>query len=74
MPFQVLLTFVIGSGLYVIRRISGTLILPMVLHGLWDSSLFLSVATGVEPSPIQFAIYPLAIVCVIAVMRRDWRW
>jgi membrane protease YdiL (CAAX protease family) len=74
MPFQVLLTFVIGSGLYAIRRMSGTLILPMVLHGLWDSSLFLSVATGVETSPIQFVVYPLAIACVIAVMRRDWRW
>ncbi len=54
-----------------IRRLSGTLLLPMVLHGLWDSSLFLSVATGVEPSMSQFAVYPLAIVCVIAVLRRD---
>lgn len=74
MPVQVLLTFVIGSGLYAIRRISGTLILPMVLHGLWDSSLFLSVATGVAPSPIQFLVYPLAIACVVAVLRRNWRW
>lgn len=71
MPIQLLLTFVMGSGLYAMRRLSGTLLLPMVLHGLWDSSLFLSVATGVEPSMSQFAVYPLAIVCVIAVLRRD---
>lgn len=70
MPFQVLLTFIMGSGLYVIRRVSGTLLLPMILHGLWDSTLFLNVATGGVPSPVQFALYPLAIVCLIAVIRQ----
>lgn len=68
MPFQVLFTFIFGSGMYVIRRLSGTLILPMALHGLWDSSLFLSVSTGVEPSAAQFAVYPLAIVCAIVML------
>jgi membrane protease YdiL (CAAX protease family) len=29
MPIQVLLTFIFGSGMYVIRRTSGTLILPI---------------------------------------------
>lgn len=72
MPVQVLLTFIMGSGLYVIRRMSGTLILPMLLHGLWDSSLFLNVATGGKPSAIQFAVYPLAIICAIAVLRNSW--
>jgi membrane protease YdiL (CAAX protease family) len=72
MPFQVLLTFIMGSGLYVIRRMSGTLILPMIVHGLWDSSLFLNIATGGEPSSTQFAVYPLAIACAIAVVRRNW--
>lgn len=71
MPIQVVLTFIMGSGFYAIRRLSGTLILPMVLHGLWDSSLFLTVATGAEPSLVQFAVYPLAIVCVVAVLRKN---
>ena len=70
MPVQVALTFIMGGGLYVMRRISGTLLLPMAFHGLWDSSLFLSVTTGVTPSAIQFAVYPLAIVCTIAVLLR----
>jgi membrane protease YdiL (CAAX protease family) len=65
MPVQVLLTFIMGSGFYLIRRVSGTLILPMVLHGLWDSSIFLNVATGVESSSVQFVIYPLIIICLI---------
>ena len=72
MPIQVVLTFIMGSGFYVIRRMSGNLILPMILHGLWDSSLFLNVATGGVPSAIQFAIYPLAIACVIAVVPKNW--
>jgi membrane protease YdiL (CAAX protease family) len=71
MPIQVLLTFIMGSGFYVIRRMSGTLILPMILHGLWDSSLFLNIATGGEPSAAQFSAYPLAIVCVIAVLLKN---
>jgi len=78
MPIQVLLTFIMGSGFYVIRRMSGTLILPMILHGLWDSSLFLNVATGGAPSAVQFVVYPLAIACAIAVALkyrnlRHWR-
>jgi membrane protease YdiL (CAAX protease family) len=72
MPVQVLLTFIMGSGLYVIRRVSGTLVLPMVLHGLWDSSIFLSVATGAVPSAAQYVVYPLAIACVVAVLRGNW--
>jgi membrane protease YdiL (CAAX protease family) len=72
MPFQLLLTFVMGSGLYVVRRLSGTLVLPMVLHGLWDSALFLNVATGGTPSLAQFAVYPLALVCIIALLRKEW--
>lgn len=50
------------SALHVPHVIFG---LPMVLHGLWDSSLFLNVAAGREPSPVQFAVYPLAIACAI---------
>lgn len=71
MPFQVLLTFIFGSGMYAVRRTSGTLVLPMVLHGLWDSSLFLSVATGAQPSLVQYAAYPLAIICVIGVLLKQ---
>lgn len=71
MPIQVLLTFVMGSGFYVMRRMSGTLLLPMVLHGLWDSALFLNVATGGNPSAIQYAMYPLSIVCLVALFRSD---
>ena len=58
MPIQVVLTFIFGSGL----------ILPMVLHGLWDSALFLGAATGATPSLWQYAAYPLAMASVAAVL------
>jgi membrane protease YdiL (CAAX protease family) len=72
MPIQVVLTFIMGSGFYVMRRMSGTLLLPMLLHGLWDSALFLNVATGGPLASVQFVIYPLAIACTIVVVRKDW--
>ena len=71
MPIQVLLTFIFGSGMQIIRRTSGTLNLPMVLHGLWDSSLFLSFAMGVEPSAAQNAAYPLAIARAIVLLLKN---
>ncbi len=66
---QLVLTFIMGSGLYVVRRISGTLILPIILHGLWDSSLFASEATRVPISMWQWVVYPIAIVCLVGVFR-----
>lgn len=37
---QVGLTFMMGTILYILRRTTGTLIWPMILHGLWDFSVF----------------------------------
>ena len=71
MPVQVVLTFIIGSGLYAVRRVSGTLLVPIALHGLWDSSLFLNAATGGSPSAIQFVVYPIAAACAIAVLLKS---
>lgn len=39
---QVVITFLIGTVLYLLRRVSGTLIFAMILHGLWDFSTFAS--------------------------------
>lgn len=66
MPIQVLLTFIFGMAMYLVRRLTGTLIIPMIIHGLWDSSQFLSMATGEEPTKALFIVYPLTIICVVA--------
>ena len=71
MPLQVVLTFIVGSLLWATRRLSRTLLLPIFLHGFWDSSIFLPRTTGAQGDLWQFLIYPVAIVCVIAVVRRE---
>ena len=73
LPVQLVLTFVMGSALYAVRRMSGTLLLPIALHGLWDSALFLGVATGAPASNLQLLVYPLAIACVVALLWRGGR-
>lgn len=73
MPIQLALTFIIGGGFFAMRRLSGTLLLPMGLHGLWDSALFLGTASGATPSLLQVAAYPVAIACTIAVVAPQWR-
>lgn len=68
---QFFFAFIVGSLLYSLRRLSGTLIVCMLLHGLWDSSIFLPGATGVEPWAIQAIIYPIAIICAVAVILKN---
>jgi membrane protease YdiL (CAAX protease family) len=41
---QVIFAFVLGSLFYAIRRISGTIVVVMVLHALWDFGSFSHVA------------------------------
>lgn len=71
MIVQLVLTFIIGSLLWAIRRISGTLLLPMVLHGLWDSAIFLPSATGADSYAPQLLVYPIAILVTVGVLRRN---
>ena len=41
---QVIFAFVLGSVFYAIRRISGTILIVMVIHALWDFGTFTHVA------------------------------
>ncbi len=68
---QLVFAFIMGSFLYIARRLSGTLLLPMFLHGFWDSSVFLPGAVGAKPSAYSVLIYPIAVVCIIVFYRNN---
>lgn len=74
---QVVFAFVAGCGFYVIRRLSGTLLVPMILHGAWDFTLFAHAASGAVSSqlklPFQYGTYLISIVLVIVILLADRR-
>ena len=49
---QVAIAFGSGTAFYILRRVTGSLIAAMVLHGLWDVSVF---AVGFAPKGTVFA-------------------
>jgi membrane protease YdiL (CAAX protease family) len=70
---QIIFAFLFGSGLYLIRRISGLLVVGMVIHGLWDFSSFIGAGRGdtVDAVPNTVAAAPFtygAIIAIIAVL------
>jgi len=58
---QVVITFMIGSGFYIARRATGMLIVPMVMHLLWDYSSF----TQSEGHTIAALMQWVALIAVI---------
>ena len=74
---QILLAFLAGSVLYVIRRVSGTLALCMLLHAWIDfTTLAFSDATIDAESPfaalagLQWLAFLLALIGVVVLLRR----
>ena len=74
---QIVFTFLLGTGLYIARRISGTLLVPIALHAAWDFATFARNASGADAvllSPLfQFSAYLLSIIMVIFVLRANGR-
>lgn len=71
--FQAFSAFLFGTALYILRRVTGTLVWAMVLHALWDFSVF-AVGRG-EPSALahlgglELVVGLLGLVAVIWVIR-----
>ena len=67
---QVLVTMVAGYFFYLIRRVAGTLILGMLLHGLWDFGLLTTAATGkAYAGTFLFILADLALAIIVLVRR-----
>lgn len=63
------LAFASGTAFYILRRVTGSLIWAMVLHGLWDVSVF---AVGHAPSAVAFGSFLGPVVGVLAVAVVYW--
>lgn len=48
---QAISIFLAASAYYILRRVGGTLLLPIAFHAMWDFSAFTQQASG-GPSPI----------------------
>lgn len=69
---QIVVAFVLGSVLYASRRATGTLVVPIVLHGLWDFATFLqSGAASTTAQGVQgITAYVTVILFIVAVVKR----
>ena len=76
---QVVAAFLLGSGLYLIRRISGLLIVGMVIHGLWDFSSFIGAGRGADTggvpktiaaAPFTYGLMLVTIIVLFGLFRR----
>jgi CAAX protease family protein len=76
---QILIAFLIGSGLYLVRRISGLLIVGMVIHAFWDFSTFIGAGRGADTggvpktivaAPFTYGVILLTIVVLVGLFRR----
>ena len=64
---QVLTTAFAGYFFYLARRVSGTLVLGMVLHGLWDFGIFTGLANGRDNLYIGTTLFIIADVIMLII-------
>jgi membrane protease YdiL (CAAX protease family) len=76
---QVVFAFILGSGLYLVRRVTGLLAVAMLIHGLWDFSTFIGAGRGedtggipdtVAAAPFTWATMLLTVAALIVLFRR----
>lgn len=74
---QIVFAFVIGSVLYASRRATGVLLVPIVLHWLWDFTMFMAggsegTASASAAAGLQgFVAYGAIVVLIVALIKRS---
>ncbi|WP_407342738.1 CPBP family intramembrane glutamic endopeptidase [Pengzhenrongella phosphoraccumulans] len=73
---QIGFAFVMGSVLYLIRRVTGALVVCMLLHAFWDFSTFMAGASTGDANPLallaffQYLAVLIAVVGLVMVLRK----
>lgn len=67
---QVVLAFLSGSMLYLTRRLTGSLVPAMLLHGLWDFSTFIGHSVAITTF-LTMVNALTALVLVLVLVRRE---
>lgn len=76
---QIVFAFVIGSVFYVTRRVTGTLVVAMVLHGFWDFTTIAHTTAagddraGLGGAALQGIFLYVAAILALVVLRRMFR-
>lgn len=65
---QLALTFVAGAAFYVMRLSTGTLVVGILLHAVWDFTTLGAAATGRTPKPATFAALLLCYLATAAAL------
>lgn len=72
---QVVAAFCVGTGLYLLRRLTGTLLVPMLVHACWDFSTLAGHARHASVSDLTVALqlgtYLVCLAMVFLVLRVD---
>ena len=64
---QVVFAFLTGTAFYVVRRVSGLLVVTMAIHALWDFSVFAQDSSGAEQNVVTgVLLWPALVVAFVA--------
>ena len=66
---QVVLAAMTGTSFYIVRRVTGSLIWAMALHGIWDISAF---SVGFAPIGAAWTLYLVPVIGILAVVVVRW--
>jgi len=73
---QIAFAFLIGSALYLVRRVTGTLVICMLVHAFWDFSTFIAGASTGDSTPFaalalfQYVVVIVAMIGLVRVLRQ----
>ena len=68
---QIVFATVFGLVYYTVRRGTGTLVVPMVLHAMWDGSLFVNDHSGGDPAAVANLFMLAAVVVTFITLRHE---